>query len=241
VPPNLTLQVASPAAEAMVDEEPSLTVEPSPPLEAMEAPPAVTQYPSLDGTPPPEIPPQYAPLSPNSSSTSESVATNAIPRSSGGQDAKPLADQRTVISDSTSVGHGEESKSQQESTKVAAARQPAAADGSVGDGPQNVIGRVMARTPYPSTGHLPPLADAEPVRHRVVDGDSLEALAERYLGSRQRAGEIFAANQSLLVEPELLPIGIELIIPRQLRGPAPSQSADDPGQNFHAGSQADGA
>ncbi len=49
--------------------------------------------------------------------------------------------------------------------------------------------------------------------HKIVDGDTLTALAERYLGSSLRAGEIFEANRDLLFDPQLLPIGVELKIP----------------------------
>ncbi len=50
-------------------------------------------------------------------------------------------------------------------------------------------------------------------RHRLVDGDSLEKLAERYLGSATLADQIYQANRSLLPDPHLLPIGVEIIIP----------------------------
>ena len=50
-------------------------------------------------------------------------------------------------------------------------------------------------------------------RTRIVDGDTLAALAQRYLGSPARAGEIFDANRDVLSDPELLPIGAELKIP----------------------------
>lgn len=50
-------------------------------------------------------------------------------------------------------------------------------------------------------------------RHKIVNGDSLPALAKRYLGSEQRADEIFEANRDLLSSPDALPIGIELRIP----------------------------
>ena len=49
--------------------------------------------------------------------------------------------------------------------------------------------------------------------HKVVDGDTLAALAERYLGSSLRAGDIFEANRDVLFDPQLLPIGVELKIP----------------------------
>jgi nucleoid-associated protein YgaU len=49
--------------------------------------------------------------------------------------------------------------------------------------------------------------------HKIVDGDTLATLAERYLGSPDRAIEIFKANRESLSDPELLPIGVELKIP----------------------------
>jgi nucleoid-associated protein YgaU len=49
--------------------------------------------------------------------------------------------------------------------------------------------------------------------HRIVDGDTLAELAERYLGSAARAKEIFEANRNVLSDPALLPIGVELKIP----------------------------
>lgn len=61
---------------------------------------------------------------------------------------------------------------------------------------------------------LPPARDAQrPVRHRVVDGDTLAMLAQRYLGSAERQMEIFEANRDLLASPDLLPIGAMLRIP----------------------------
>ncbi len=60
---------------------------------------------------------------------------------------------------------------------------------------------------------LPERASAPPT-HRVIDGDSLALLAERYLGSSSRAMEIYEANRNVLTHPEILPIGAELKIPR---------------------------
>jgi nucleoid-associated protein YgaU len=51
------------------------------------------------------------------------------------------------------------------------------------------------------------------VRHRIVDGDTLPQLAQRYLGSAERQGEIFEANRGVLSSPDLLPIGAMLKIP----------------------------
>jgi nucleoid-associated protein YgaU len=52
-------------------------------------------------------------------------------------------------------------------------------------------------------------------RHRLTDGDSLERLAERYLGSAERAGEIYDINRDVLAEPDLLPLGRIIRIPAQ--------------------------
>jgi len=59
--------------------------------------------------------------------------------------------------------------------------------------------------------------------HKVVDGDTLGALAERYLGSADRGREIYEANRDVLSSPGILPIGVELKIPpRQGLAPSPS-------------------
>ena len=57
-------------------------------------------------------------------------------------------------------------------------------------------------------------------RHRLTDGDSLERLAERYLGNPVRAGEIFEANRDLLSAPDLLPLGRIIRIPPREAGEA---------------------
>jgi LysM domain-containing protein len=49
--------------------------------------------------------------------------------------------------------------------------------------------------------------------HVVVDGDSLERLASRYLSDPQRSREIYELNRAVLSSPVLLPIGVELKIP----------------------------
>lgn len=59
----------------------------------------------------------------------------------------------------------------------------------------------------------PPAAADQERRHRVVDGDSLPQLAQRYLGDQRRYLEILCANRAILKDPEVLPLGIELIIP----------------------------
>jgi nucleoid-associated protein YgaU len=49
--------------------------------------------------------------------------------------------------------------------------------------------------------------------HRIVDGDTLAGLAQRYLGSSARFREIYDANRDQLPGPDLLPIGVEVRIP----------------------------
>lgn len=74
---------------------------------------------------------------------------------------------------------------------------------------------VSRREPVAPWRPDPPAPPKESVwrKHRLVDGDNLEALAERYLGSRARAGEIFEANQGILPARDLLPIGKTIRIP----------------------------
>lgn len=55
----------------------------------------------------------------------------------------------------------------------------------------------------------------EPTIHIVTDGDTLAQIAERYLGDASQATQLFDANQSVLDDPELLPIGAEITIPSE--------------------------
>jgi len=56
--------------------------------------------------------------------------------------------------------------------------------------------------------------------HRVRDGDTLEKLAERYLGDRSRWHEIYQYNSRAIKRPDLLPLGARLRIPpKHARGP----------------------
>lgn len=59
--------------------------------------------------------------------------------------------------------------------------------------------------------------------HKIVNGDTLAALAAQYLGSAERAGEIYEANRGLLSSPDALPIGLELRIPPRQRPVNPPQ------------------
>lgn len=68
---------------------------------------------------------------------------------------------------------------------------------------------------------------SETRQHRVRDGDSLESIAEKYLGDPLLADVIFQANRGQLDSPDLLPIGAKLVIPNadlagaQSEGPQP--------------------
>lgn len=56
-------------------------------------------------------------------------------------------------------------------------------------------------------------ASLQPRTHRVVDGDTLGRLAQRYWQDAGLAPELFAANRDVLSTPDPLPIGITLKIP----------------------------
>jgi len=58
-------------------------------------------------------------------------------------------------------------------------------------------------------------------RHRIADGDTLDALAERYLGNRNQWRSIYEANDGLLSDRDILPIGKEINIPHV---PTPSRA-----------------
>jgi hypothetical protein len=58
-----------------------------------------------------------------------------------------------------------------------------------------------------------PDEDEGPRKHVVIDGDSLARLAGRYLDDPRRGTEIYEANRSVLTDPDLLPIGVEILIP----------------------------
>ena len=60
--------------------------------------------------------------------------------------------------------------------------------------------------------------------HKIVDGDTLATLAERYLGDAGRSLELYEVNRDLLPNPEVLPIGLELKIPPRQEEAASSPS-----------------
>jgi len=69
----------------------------------------------------------------------------------------------------------------------------------------------VVRVPAPKAQRRP---------YRLRDGDSLEKIADRLLGNVQRAGEIFELNRGLLTRPDLLPVGVTIMLP-------PRENSDD--------------
>lgn len=85
---------------------------------------------------------------------------------------------------------------------------------------RNATGRDDSRAtarPWNSTpSDWPPKEFSRPAparQHRIVDGDTLERLAERYWGDASRAAEIFEANRTILDDPQILPLGKVIRIP----------------------------
>jgi nucleoid-associated protein YgaU len=65
----------------------------------------------------------------------------------------------------------------------------------------------------------PPVVErpsTNPRKYVLRDGDSLERLAERFLGDKSRAEEIFAMNRHVLSRVDLLPVGAEIVLPPRL-------------------------
>ncbi len=67
----------------------------------------------------------------------------------------------------------------------------------------------------------------EKTYHRIVDGDTLESLALHYYGSREPARQIFEANQAELLQPDVLPLGVNIVIPVLNRVTPPADTTAD--------------
>jgi hypothetical protein len=65
----------------------------------------------------------------------------------------------------------------------------------------------------------PAVQPRRPRPYRIRDRDTLELVAERLLGDKNRASEIFEANRNVLARPDLLPVGVTIMLPpRENRG-----------------------
>lgn len=62
--------------------------------------------------------------------------------------------------------------------------------------------------------HQESSVEVPPRPYRIRDGDTLESIAERFLGNPNRAGEIYERNRSILPQPNILPLGQTLLIPQ---------------------------
>jgi phage tail protein X len=58
-----------------------------------------------------------------------------------------------------------------------------------------------------------PVEPPEVITHKITDGDTLQLLAQRYLGDPQRYLEILEQNRGVLTHPDILPIGARLQMP----------------------------
>jgi phage tail protein X len=65
----------------------------------------------------------------------------------------------------------------------------------------------------PDATARPAIKPRPPRPYRLRDGDTLEKIAERLLGDAQRAGDIFEANRNVLARPDLLPVGVKIMLP----------------------------
>jgi len=89
--------------------------------------------------------------------------------------------------------------------------------------PSDETGGGNSLSPNPDTASSPgPLVDmnAPEQTHTIVDGDTLQDLAQHYLGRADRSMELFQYNRDVLRSPDMLPIGAELRIPSQVVLPA---------------------
>jgi nucleoid-associated protein YgaU len=56
--------------------------------------------------------------------------------------------------------------------------------------------------------------------YHIQDGDTLPELARRFYGDPGKWRIIFEANRSLIQDPDLLPIGTEIVLPT-IESPSP--------------------
>lgn len=67
--------------------------------------------------------------------------------------------------------------------------------------------------PIPSEPGINGRSLSRPRTHIIMDGDTLEMLARRYLRDPKRATEIYERNREILPSPEELTIGVKIVLP----------------------------
>ncbi len=85
---------------------------------------------------------------------------------------------------------------------------------------ENLPGAVIGASPTGGAGVVEShtAADALPSKlrtHTIVNGDTLARIAQRYLGTRSRDGEIYELNRDRISDSEVLPIGRTIRIPHR--------------------------
>lgn len=71
-------------------------------------------------------------------------------------------------------------------------------------------------------------SNARALTHKIADGDTLAALAKRYLGDAERWRELFERNREVLKDPDLLPIGRVIKVPPRERVASSEPSTSEP-------------
>ena len=64
--------------------------------------------------------------------------------------------------------------------------------------------------------------------HTIVNGDTLERIARRYLGDAAWADAIFQINQGQITDPNRLPLGEKILIPAPEQLPTRLSSSNFP-------------
>jgi nucleoid-associated protein YgaU len=90
------------------------------------------------------------------------------------------------------------------------------------------VARSDPPAPKPAGSGEPWFGSQEARPHKIVDGDTLADLAERYLGRADRWIEIYEANRDVLPSPDVLPLGITITIPPPRTGAPVTPTARDP-------------
>lgn len=120
-----------------------------------------------------------------------------------------------------SVSHVATIRNESPPPRISSAYQPLLRpDSSTSEGKQASVTESFPRTTPQSSAVPANDGNAKPnskvIRHRIRDGDSLQALAARYLGDPNRHHEIYEKNKHLLPSDEVLPLNllIEIYVPR---------------------------